>query len=65
MAHDPNAMDEPNRNTCEASPAIPQTDTESSRAVADFIGYEAADPSLYDDFWHEVLQVHASTRKLR
>ncbi|MBW8828109.1 MAG: hypothetical protein JF606_01510 [Burkholderiales bacterium] len=65
MEHDPNAMDEPTRNTSEAGPAITETDTDPSRAAADFIGYEAADPSLYEHFWSEVLQAHASTRKLR
>lgn len=65
MAHDPYAMDDPDRNTPEAGPAITKPDTDSWLAATDFMGYEAADPSLCDPFWSEALQAHASTRNLR
>ena len=59
MAIDPNAMNEPNLNTSDASLMA-----DLANEDIDCIGYECADPALHAPFWAEAGDA-TSARNLR
>jgi hypothetical protein len=68
MSNDSKASDPSGRGTAadsSAVPATPATTTSAADTALNFIGYEAADPSLQSAFWTETQQTGAPPRSLR
>jgi hypothetical protein len=67
MEHDPNAMNDADRNPADATSLVEGGEGGFSIELdgCSAIGYEAADPSLHAPFWNEALLGNPPKRNLR